>query len=80
MVECTDEAEAGSRGGGVMKLSDGGGSGREDAAGGGSVTRSFLLTVEASRGEQRIRLDSALRLPGCRSRLMGADGGEASIA
>lgn len=60
--------------GGIMKLSDGGRSGREDSVGGGSVTRSFLLTVEAGQGEQRIRLDSALRLPGCQSRLMGADG------
>lgn len=51
-----------------MKLSDGGGSGREDAVGGGSVTRSFLLTVEAGRGERRIRQDSALSLPGCQNR------------
>lgn len=66
MLECTDEAEAGSRGG-IMKLSDGGRSGREDAVGGGSVTRSFLLTVEAGWGERRIRLDSGLSLHGCQS-------------
>lgn len=60
-----DEAEAGWRG--VMKLRDWGGSGRKDAVGGGSVTRSFLLTVGAGRGERRIRLDSALSLPGCQS-------------
>lgn len=45
-----------------------GGSGRKDAVGGGSVTRSFLLTVGAGWGERRIRLDSALSLPGCQSR------------
>lgn len=49
-----------------MKLSDGGRSGRGDAVGGGSVTRSFLLTVGAGRGERRTGLDSGpppARLP-----------------
>lgn len=50
-----------------MKLSDGGRSGRGDAVGGGSVTRSFLLTVGAGRGERRNGLDSGPRLPGCQS-------------
>lgn len=42
--------------------------GRDVALGGGSVTRSFLLTVEAGWGEGRIGLDSGLGLPGCQSR------------
>lgn len=54
--------------GGCNEIEGWGGSARKDAVGGGSVTRSFLLTVGAGWGEQRIRLDSALTPPGCQSR------------